>query len=108
MSPSAPRTEEGLYWGYSVRLASSFGAMFTQSPYREGYDITIGTSERGTLVDDLELPNFRYSTKNVTDNFQIKLCILIFPSTVYVMLAPRITIFSKLSKSAVILNSKPN
>ena len=93
MSPSAPRTEEGLYWGYSVRLASSFGAMFTQSPYREGYDITIGTSERGTLVDDLELPNFRYSTKNVTDNFQIKLCILIFPSTVYVMLAPRITIY---------------
>lgn len=66
MSPSAPRTEQGLYWGYSVRLAPSFGAVFTQSPYVEGYDITIGTSERGTSVDDLELPNFRCSIKNVT------------------------------------------
>ena len=63
VSPSAPRTEEGLYWGYSVRLASSFGAVFTQSPYREGYDVTIGTSERGTSVDDLELPNFRYAQR---------------------------------------------
>lgn len=80
VSPSTPRTEEGLYWGYSVRLASSFGAVFTQSPYKEGYDITIGTSERGTSVDALELPNFRYRTKNVTNNFQIKLRILIFPS----------------------------
>jgi len=77
VSPSAPRTKEGLYWGYSVRLASSFGAIFTQSPYKEGYDITIGTSERGTSVDDLELSNFRYSTKNVTNDFQIKLCTLI-------------------------------
>lgn len=66
MSPSAPRTEQGLYWGYSVRLAASFGAVFTQSPYDEGYDITMGTSERGTSIDDLELPNFRYSVKNVT------------------------------------------
>ena len=66
VSPSAPRTEQGLYWGYSVRLAPSFGAVFTQSPYEEGYDISIGTSERGSSVDDLELPNFRYSTKNVT------------------------------------------
>lgn len=77
VSPSAPRTKEGLYWGYSVRLASSFGAIFTQSPYKEGYDITIGTSERGTSVDDLELSNFRYSTKNVTNDLQIKLCTLI-------------------------------
>lgn len=82
MSPSAPRTEEGLYWGYSVRLAPSFGAVFTQSPYKEGYDITIGTSERGTSVDDLELPNFRYSTKNLTNNFQI----LNFDYPKYVML----------------------
>ena len=68
MSPSAPRTEQGLYWGYSVRLASSFGAVFTQSPYDDsGYDITIGTSERGTSVDELELQNFRYSIKNITN-----------------------------------------
>ena len=60
VSPSAPRTEQGLYWGYTVRLAPSFGAVFTQSPYKDGYDVTIGTSERGTMVDDLVLPNFRY------------------------------------------------
>ena len=60
MSPSAPRTEQGLYWGYTVRLATSFGAVFTQSPYKDGYDVTIGTSERGTMVDDLVLTNFRY------------------------------------------------
>ena len=60
VSPSAPRTEQGLYWGYTVRLAPSFGAVFTQSPYKDGYDVTIGTSERGTMVDDLVLTNFRY------------------------------------------------
>lgn len=59
MSPSAPRTECGLYWGYNVRVAPSFGAVFTQSPYTDGYDVTIGTSESGTSVDELELPNFR-------------------------------------------------
>ncbi|XP_027056483.1 putative methyltransferase C9orf114 homolog [Pocillopora damicornis] len=35
-------------------------SVFTQSPYKDGYDVTIGTSERGTMVDDLVLPNFRY------------------------------------------------
>lgn len=58
MSPSAPRTEHGLYWGYRVRVAPSFGAVFTQSPFKGGYDVTIGTSERGTSVDELVLPNF--------------------------------------------------
>ena len=33
VSPSTPWTEGGLYWGYKVRLASSFGAVFTESPY---------------------------------------------------------------------------
>ena len=61
MSPSAPRTEHGLYWGYSVRVAPSFSAVFTQSPFKDGYDVTIGTSERGSSVDELVLPNFRYS-----------------------------------------------
>ena len=34
VSPSAPRQEAGLYWGYSVRLASSFGAVFTEAPHK--------------------------------------------------------------------------
>ena len=57
--PSEPRTDAGLYWGYSVRLASSLGSVFTNCPYKDGYDLTIGTSERGESVDDAELPEFR-------------------------------------------------
>lgn len=32
--PATPRTSSGLYWGYTVRLAQSFGAVFTESPYK--------------------------------------------------------------------------
>ena len=66
MSPNAPRTEQGLYWGYNVRLAQSFGAVFTQCPFKDGYDVTIGTSERGSSVDQLQLADFRYSRKHKT------------------------------------------
>ena len=59
MPPSQPRTEGGLYWGYTVRLAHTFSAVFTQCPHKHGYDITIGTSERGTSVDEIALPKFR-------------------------------------------------
>lgn len=121
VAPHVPRTEGGLYWGYSVRLASclskfpmlmtpaspspnifsklicnileslesncfSFspaklcknpglalllllypyccrfvnaGAVFTESPYEEGYDVTIGTSERGSSMDQTTLPPFK-------------------------------------------------
>ncbi|KAK4543447.1 hypothetical protein LTR36_005590 [Oleoguttula mirabilis] len=47
VSPDAPREEAGYYWGYSVRQASSLSAIFTDCPYDGGYDISIGTSERG-------------------------------------------------------------
>ena len=63
--PGAPRDEGGLYWGYTVRLARSLAEVVSGSPHdRErgertvaggggsgggsgGYDLTIGTSERG-------------------------------------------------------------
>ncbi|XP_011664913.2 putative methyltransferase C9orf114 [Strongylocentrotus purpuratus] len=62
VSPSAPRLEAGLYWGYSVRLASSLGAVFTGCPFSDnGYDLTIGTSERGTKADDVDLPHFKHA-----------------------------------------------
>lgn len=50
VSPSTPQKED-LYWGYNVRLASSLGAVFTECPYKSGYDLTIGTSERGSNID---------------------------------------------------------
>jgi predicted SPOUT superfamily RNA methylase MTH1 len=55
VSPAAPRLENGMYWGYSTRLASSIKAVFDECPYAEdgGYDLKVGTSERGDCtVDD--------------------------------------------------------
>lgn len=50
VSPNAPREEAGYYWGYATRQASSLSAVFTECPYDGGYDISIGTSERGIAV----------------------------------------------------------
>lgn len=51
VSPFAPRTEAGLYWGYNLRIAKSLSAVFNESPFQGGYDLTIGTSERGSNID---------------------------------------------------------
>lgn len=56
VAPSSPREEAGYYWGYTVRSASSLSTIFTESPYDGGYDITIGTSERGSLLASLASP----------------------------------------------------
>lgn len=58
--PTTPREETGTYWGYSVRIAKSISQVFSQCPYRDGYDITIGTSDRGSSVDDFECPVFSH------------------------------------------------
>lgn len=60
VSPSTPREEAGVYWGYTVRRAPSFKQVFTDSTFKGGYDLTVGTSERGEVVDDLELPAFKH------------------------------------------------
>lgn len=53
VSPSAPREHNGAYWGYTTRIASSIKAIFDECPYPGGYDLKIGTSERGDVsVDD--------------------------------------------------------
>ena len=56
VAPTAPRTEGGYYWGYAVREATCLSAVFTEAPYDGGYDLSVGTSERGlslatTLVE---------------------------------------------------------
>lgn len=53
VSPDTPREEAGYYWGYSTRLASSLSSVFTECPYDGGYDISIGTSERGIPLSTL-------------------------------------------------------
>ena len=69
MSPSEPRVLGGQYWGYNVRLAKSLGAVFTECPYKGTYDMRIGTSERGTPIDDMSTCSFRYNNSG-TDKTQ--------------------------------------
>uniref|UniRef100_A0A7N2LWK7 Uncharacterized protein n=1 Tax=Quercus lobata TaxID=97700 RepID=A0A7N2LWK7_QUELO len=61
-SPSKPREESGMYWGYRVRYASNLSSVFKDCPYKGGYDHLIGTSEHGLIVNssDLTIPTFRY------------------------------------------------
>ncbi|SCZ89065.1 BZ3500_MvSof-1268-A1-R1_Chr1-1g00928 [Microbotryum saponariae] len=64
ISPSTPTLEQGLYWGYSVRVAPSLAHVFSSGPYASegGYDLSIGTSERGVSVQDVldEIPEFQH------------------------------------------------
>lgn len=61
VSPSLPRAETGVYWGYTVRVAQSFTDIFTKSPYADGYDLTIGTSDKGEDVHDIERESLDYN-----------------------------------------------
>ncbi|KAF2265281.1 DUF171-domain-containing protein [Lojkania enalia] len=57
VNPATPREEAGYYWGYTVRRAESLSAVYTESPFLpNGYDFTIGTSERGVPLSTI-LPN---------------------------------------------------
>ena len=61
VKPSIPREVSGLYWGYSVRSADNFSSIFTKSPFQGGYDLSIGTSERGKNIDQIDsLPKFKH------------------------------------------------
>ncbi|KIX95834.1 uncharacterized protein Z520_08542 [Fonsecaea multimorphosa CBS 102226] len=51
VSPNAPREAKGYYWGYTVRQCSSLTDVFTECPYDGGYDISVGTSERGQPLE---------------------------------------------------------
>ncbi|OAA60395.1 deoxyribose-phosphate aldolase [Niveomyces insectorum RCEF 264] len=43
----APKTRAGYYWGFQIRRCDALSTVFTESPYEGGYDVSIGTSERG-------------------------------------------------------------
>lgn len=62
VSSSKPREELGMYWGYRVRYASNISSVFSNCPYKGGYDHLIGTSEHGAAVNssELTLPSFRH------------------------------------------------
>ena len=64
VSPSAPREDDGSYWGYTTRLATSINDVFDGCPFEGGYDLKIGTSERGDKsVEDkkFDVPKFQHS-----------------------------------------------
>lgn len=47
----SPRILDGTYWGYKVRTVTSLSKIFSDSLVSpKGYDLTIGTSERGTPI----------------------------------------------------------
>lgn len=50
VGPATPRESGGFYWGYSIREAPSLSAIFTECAFDGGYDLSIGTSERGDEV----------------------------------------------------------
>nr|KAK5441241.1 hypothetical protein LTR18_007085 [Exophiala xenobiotica] len=50
VAPNVPREEKGYYWGYSVRQCTSLSDLWTECPFKGGYDISIGTSERGKPI----------------------------------------------------------
>ena len=53
VAPDEPREEGGYYWGYNVRKAGSLSEVFTECGFDGGYDLSIGTSERGNNVESL-------------------------------------------------------
>lgn len=60
--------ENGLYWGYAVRIAENFKEIFENSLYPEGYDFIIGTSDKG---ED-------YTSANYEKHKDFKHCLLFF------------------------------
>jgi len=60
VSPAEPRAEGGLYWGYTTRIASTLSQVFTGCPHKGGYDIMLGTSEKGTNVEETEIKGFKH------------------------------------------------
>ena len=57
VAPTTPREQAGYYWGYTVRSAYSLSTVLTESPFDGGYDLTLGTSERGKPVSNLSTPS---------------------------------------------------
>jgi predicted SPOUT superfamily RNA methylase MTH1 len=63
VSPNLPKQQLGIYWGYEVRVAPSLSSALRESPFGMPYDLTIGTSDRGDMLDSVSdsLPDFRHA-----------------------------------------------
>jgi len=56
---STEKARRHRYWGYTTRIAESVTAAL-QAPYEEGYDLILGTSDRGDPVPS-SLPAFHHA-----------------------------------------------
>lgn len=63
-----PRIKKGAYWGYRVRMVNQLSGLQKrvcgffdkcgENPSDCKYDLVIGTSERGSNVDNYQMPKF--------------------------------------------------
>jgi len=60
VSPAQPREQDGLYWGYQTRIAPNLNAAMSSCPFEGGYDLVIGTSERGEDIQGIEMKPFKH------------------------------------------------
>ncbi|GIY08232.1 putative methyltransferase C9orf114 [Caerostris extrusa] len=60
VSPTTPYKKDNIYWGYDVRSAKDLKAVLSESPFKGGYDLTIGTSDKGQNVDTVVIPKFKH------------------------------------------------
>jgi predicted SPOUT superfamily RNA methylase MTH1 len=66
-----PREKAGYYWGFSVRKADSLSAVYTESPFApDGYDFSLGTSERGVPLSSIFPDSPKNSTKRTSSSDQ--------------------------------------
>ena len=52
-----------MYWGYTTRIAPSFSGIWEECPFEGGYDVSLGTSERGDVSvedEDFSIPPFKH------------------------------------------------
>jgi predicted SPOUT superfamily RNA methylase MTH1 len=62
-NPLDPKAKINKYWGYTTRIAKNLDDLFGQSPFQGGYDLTIGTSERGEEASccSLSFPEYQHA-----------------------------------------------
>lgn len=60
VSPMTPLKLENCYWGYRVRFAPGLSSVFSKCPFKGGYDVTIGTSDKGQNYKEVTFPKYRH------------------------------------------------
>lgn len=63
VAPDTPRAKYGQYWGYTTRIAKGLTEVWTESPYKGGYDLSIGVSDKGedAHASGFSVPSFSHA-----------------------------------------------